>query len=176
MWKILTIDDLRLILAENEIQALDTVNKDGSIEAMVNQQILLVSEMWRGALRKKGYVVDVRPGYVPAEYWLPILQHARWVSWSRFPFADNYALSEPRKFEFEEAMKLLKEVDIGPSAPDYSNLTPEEEEQYGDLIDQQKTDGAVSMPFLKFPPWPGDQGFAQIWKGFFPACGCHFPH
>ena len=54
MWKRLNIDDLRTILSEDEIERLNTLSVDDSIESVVNDGIDLIYDMWRGALSAKG--------------------------------------------------------------------------------------------------------------------------
>ena len=58
MWKRLNIDDLRTILSEDEIERLNTLSVDNSIESVVNDGIDLISDMWRGALQAKGYTIS----------------------------------------------------------------------------------------------------------------------
>ncbi|WP_407450938.1 hypothetical protein [Fibrobacter sp.] len=70
--------------------------------------------------------------------------------------ADDYALSEPRKMQYEEAVELLKDPYLGVSKPDYSD---------DPTIDPgSAADAAISMPWLKFPP-TFYSGFPQAyWK------------
>lgn len=65
-WKQLTIDDLRLALAEDEVQKLETCSTE--ISAIVNAQLDTVADMFRGAWLAKGYEVDYRDHYVAPEY------------------------------------------------------------------------------------------------------------
>ena len=69
----------------------------------------------------KGYDIDVRDHYTCSTYWPFILAFARWTLWNRFPSANNFALTETRKDEWELAKELLKNPYIGLDKPDYSD-------------------------------------------------------
>lgn len=96
-WKRLTLDDLRLALAEDEVQKLNELSKDDSITEMCQSQLDLVADAYRGAFTAKGYTVDIRDHYVPPEYAVFILNYARWQIWTRFPGTESFALTDPRK-------------------------------------------------------------------------------
>ena len=84
-WKRLTVDDLRTVLAEDEIQKLMNCSLDTELSGRIQQQIDNVADAFRGAFASKGYNMDVRKHYVPEEYVLPILNYARWSCWTTFP-------------------------------------------------------------------------------------------
>ena len=48
-WKRLTIDDLRLVLAEDEIDKLDTRSLEPNLSAVIQQQLDVASDAFRGA-------------------------------------------------------------------------------------------------------------------------------
>lgn len=67
-WKHLTIDDLRLVLAEDEVQKLDERSLDPGVSEVIQQQLDTVADAFRGAWMAKGYTIDVRDHYVAPEY------------------------------------------------------------------------------------------------------------
>ena len=95
-WKRLTVDDLRTLLSEDEVEKLTEL---ATLSAGVDVQnaIDIVSDTWRGALQAKGVEVDVRDHYTPASYRYWILVHSRWAVWTRFPGTPAYALDDARK-------------------------------------------------------------------------------
>lgn len=152
-WTRLNIDDLRLVLAEDEVQKLDNLSKTTDISAMINDQLDMVADMYRGALAAKGFNIDVRAHYISPEYRNIVLNYARWQIWTRFPMTENYALSKPRENLFLEAQDYLKDPKIGPSIPDYSD----DPELSGNTDLTSYSDGSLSLPYLKFNSW--DSGF-----------------
>lgn len=70
---------------------------------------------------------------------------------------EDYALSEPREKQYEEAAALLKDPYIAAGKPDYSSDP--------DLssLNVTKPDAAISMPWMKFPTMPFDNGFWQVY-------------
>ena len=109
-WKHLTTDDLRLALAEDELERLGTLSLDESKLSVVLQQTLdNAADAFRAAWSAKGYELDPRDHYISTGYSEFILSFARWNLWCRFPLSDNYALSEPRKLQYEKAIELLKD-------------------------------------------------------------------
>ena len=53
-WKRLETDDLRVILSEDEIQALNTISLDDSKADVVQEMIDMASDLFRGAFVSKG--------------------------------------------------------------------------------------------------------------------------
>ena len=97
MWERLTIDDLRLVLAEDEIEKLNERSlAEDKLSVVIQEQLDLVSDAFRGAWQSKGYTLDVRDHYVAPESKQFVLNYARWQIWTRFPMTENFALSEPR--------------------------------------------------------------------------------
>lgn len=157
-WKQLTIDDLRLVLAEDEIEKLNERSlSDDKFLVVIQQQLDTVADAFRGAWQSKGYTIDVRDHYVAPEYVQFVLNYARWQIWTRFPMTEDFALSEPREKQYEEAAELLKDPYIGVSKPDYSG-DPELSS-----MNQATYDSAISMPWMKFPAEPFDTGFWQVY-------------
>ena len=143
MWKKLTVEDLKLVLSEDEVNKLET--KSTTITDRINKQLEIISNLFRGAWKAKGYAVDVRDYFVAPEYITPILNYARWQIWTTFPATENISLSENRKVGYEEAVELLKNPYIQTSKPDYSN----DPVLSADTELNKIEDGAISLPYLK---------------------------
>lgn len=161
-WKRLTVDDLRTVLAEDEIQKLMDYSLNPELSGRIQQQIDNVADAFRGAFASKGYTMDVRKHYVPEEYVLPILNYARWSCWTTFPMTEDFALSEPRKMLYEDAKELLKNPYIAVSKPDYSD-----DPKLSAQAMSADIDPAISMPWLKFPTMPFDTGFYKPYALYF---------
>ena len=160
-WKQLTIDDLRLVLSEDEVDKLNEVSLDPSLSTVIQDQLDMVSDAYRGSWRSKGYTIDVRDHYVAPEYRNAVLNYARFQIFTRFPMTPSFALDENRKKQYEEATELLKNPYIGVSKPDYSD-DPELSN-----MTQHDYDAAISMPWLKFPTMPFDTGFYKPYAIYF---------
>lgn len=159
-WSRLTIDDLRLVLAEDEVEKLNERSLDDSkFQQVIQQQLDMVSDSFRGAWQSKGYQIDVRPHYTCPNYKTFILNYARWEIWTRFPMTEDFALSEPRKKQYEEARDLLKNPYIGVTKPDYSD----DPTLSADTSLSNVNDGAITLPWLKLPAVPFDTGFPQAY-------------
>lgn len=158
-WERLDIDDVRLTLAEDEVEKLSTYSLNEEMSAVIQQQLDMAADAFRGAWQSKGYTIDVRDHYIAPEYRQFILDYARWAIWTRFPMTDNYALSEPRQKQYEFAQELLKDPYIGVSKPDYSD----DPELSGDTSLSSLNDGAITMPWQKFPAQIWDEGFPQVY-------------
>ena len=141
-WKHLTIDDLKLVLAQDEVSKLE--ERSVEITDVINKQLDIVADMFRGAWSSKGYKLDIREHYVAPEYIVPILNYARWQIWTRFPATETISLSENRKAGYDEAVKLLENPYIGTSDP-YDPTDPDNPNE-NDKI----KDSAISMPYLRF--------------------------
>ena len=141
MWKLLTINDLRKILSEDEVDKLNKLSlEDSLLEQVVNQTILMISNTWRGALKGQSYVYDIRDGYTPPEYEYYILVY----------FGNYYlALDDARTDEYKYALKLLEKPFIDVSRPEdeyASDKQPDEQD------DSSVKDIAVRCPPMKFEP------------------------
>lgn len=156
-WKRLDIDDLRLVLAEDEVQKLNEASLDPGLSAVVQEQLDMVSDAFRGAFLAKGYSVDSRDHYTPSSYRAFVLNYARFQIFTRFPMTPDYALDENRKKQYEEAVDMMKNpvVGVDPRDPDDPGLEDDAGKDPGG--------GAVTMPWQKFPAYPFDEGFAQVW-------------
>ena len=161
-WTRLTIDDLRLVLAEDEVDKLNTRSLDANLSAVIQEQLDCVADAFRGAWQSKGYNIDVRDHYVAPEYRQFVLNYARWQIWTRFPMTEDYSLSKSREKQYDEAAALLKDPYIGVSKPDYSD------DPDLSALNITTQDAAITVPWLKFPPMPFDEGFPQAyWTGGF---------
>lgn len=143
-WKKLTTDDLKMILSEDEVTTLNTTSVDEEVTDIVQNAIDLVSDMFRGSFRAKGYAIDIRDNYIPSGYVLPVLQYARYVAWSRFPNSPDIALDEVRKEDVKRLQELLKNPYIGVEKPDWDHSS-ENPDATG-----QVNAGSISIPFLRF--------------------------
>lgn len=140
-WKRLTVEDLKLVLSQDEIDKLENMSVD--MENIINAQIDAVANLFRGAWKSKGYIVDVRDCYVAPSYVIPILNYARYQIWTRFPMTENYSLSEPRQKGYDEAVELLKNPYIGVEDPADKN----DPDNPNNKVKQ--IDSAISIPYLR---------------------------
>lgn len=145
MWRQLTKDDLRLALAEDELERLGTLSLDESkIEVVLQETLDNSADAFRSAWSAKGYEIDPREHYISTGYTEFILAFARWNLWNRFPMADNYALSEARKLQYERAMELLKNPWLG---TDKVNWTDPDLSAYTAL--SGGTGSSIAVPFMR---------------------------
>ena len=86
-----------------------------------------------------------------------MLNYSRYQIWTTFPMTESYSLSEPREKLYSQAVELLKDPYLGTSKPDYSN----DPTLSGDTNLNKDHDAAISMPWVKFPAMPFDNGFWQ---------------
>ena len=156
----MTTDDLELVLAADELDKLSSCSvSDQKLGVVLQEQLDMVADSFRGAFTSKGYTVDVRDHYLPPEYRNFALNYARYQIFTRFPMAENYALSEPRKKQYEEAVELLKNPYIGVSKPDYST-----DPDLSGRTDLSVThDAAITIPWQKFPAEIFDTGFYKVY-------------
>ena len=155
-WRRLSIEDLRTTLSEEELTKLETVSTE--LSATIQDTLDQVADMFRNAWGAKGYAIDSREHYVDSGYVLPILNYARWQLWTRFPMADNYALSEPRQKGYDEAVELLKNPYLATSKPD-NEPTPGP-----DVPSYVNTDASIKLPYQRFPAFPMSNGFWQVYE------------
>lgn len=140
-WKRLTVEDLKLVLAQDEIEKLE--ERSVEMENIINTQLDTVANLFRGAWKSKGYTVDVRDCYVAPSYVIPVLNYARYQIWTRFPMTENYSLSEPREKGYDEAVELLKNPYIGVEDPADKN----DPDNPNNKVKQ--VDSAITMPYLR---------------------------
>lgn len=160
-WKRLTIDDVKLVLAQDEIDKLSELSLSPELTSVVNDTCDLIASTWRGAIQAKGNSIDPRDFYLPSCYWYHALAMIRQALWTRFPNSGVIALDERRVKEYEAAMELLKqpylEVDKvewylpdGTPNPELSAYT------------QDGTGGSSMLtPWLRFPD---DVPMIEDWK------------
>lgn len=86
-----------------------------------------------------------------------MLNYARWQIWTTFPMTEDYALSDPRKYMYEEAKELLKNPYMATTKPDYSD----DPELSGTV--SADFDSAIALPWMRFPAEPFETGF---WKPY----------
>lgn len=145
-WKHLTSEDLKLVLSQDEINKLEERSVD--LADVLDKQLDTVADLFRGAFRSKGYTIDERDHYIPDSYVQYVLDYARYSIFTRFPMANEYALSEPRKLLFEQASEILKNPFIKPDDP----VDPDDP----DDPDSEKRDNAITLPYLKMnDPYSG---------------------
>lgn len=145
-WSRLTIDDLRLILSEKEVEQLNQYSLDESMTEVINSTIDMIADTWRGALSAKGYALDLRDSYIPSSYKYYVLTHARHAVWTRFPNSEQIALDKRRLQEYEKALDLLKNpiLDVDPVTP---------EGQAGDEDAIGTGAGSIRVPWNRIPQW-----------------------
>lgn len=144
-WKRIDIDDVRLSLAEDEIERLNTLSLDESKLNMVIQETAdMVADMFRASWQGKGYEIDPREHFVSGGYMAPILAVIRYELWTRFPQSELYALSEPRKLQYEKAMELLKNPWLG---TDKVNWADPDLSAYTAL--SGGTGSSIAVPFMR---------------------------
>ena len=142
-FKQLTINDIRNVLSEDEVQSLDNLSLAGDKTTIINDIVDIVADSWRGALQAKGYTLDIREHYIPSEYVYWVLVHARWAIWTRFNMSPAIGLDDARKEEYQKALELLKNPYIGIAKPDYQ-YDPTNPANGG------SGDAAIKVPFLRF--------------------------
>ena len=154
MWSQLTIDDMKLYLSQDELDALNTYSVE--IEDVINKQLDAIADMFRGAFVSKSYEIDTRDHYIPSSYKHFVCTYARYVIWQRFPMSPNVALDDARKAEYELVKDLLKDAYIGVDKPDweYSSNNPD---NTGKI-----QGGSIKLPFLRFDQSLYDWGISNF--------------
>lgn len=143
-WIKLTTNDLKMVLAQDEIDKLSTMSlSPEKIDLIIQQTLDDVANTFRGSWNSKGYEIDIRDCYIDKAYKVYVLNYARVLIWSRFPNSKEIAIDEIRQKMYDEAVELLKDPYIGVSKPDYSNT-----ELSSDFIDD-KADMAITIPFQR---------------------------
>lgn len=154
MWSHLTIDDMKLYLSQDELDALNTYSVD--IEDVINKQLDAIADMFRGAFVSKSYEIDTRDHYIPSSYKHFVCSYARYVIWQRFPMSPNVALDDARKAEYQIVSELLKDAYIGVDKPDweYSSNNPD---NTGKI-----QGGSIKIPFLRMDQSLYDWGISNF--------------
>ena len=142
MWSQLTIDDMKLYLSQDELDSLNTYSVN--VDEVVNKELDVIADMFRGAFISKSYEIDTREHYIPSSYKHFVCVYARWSLWTRFPMSPSVALDDARKAEYELVKDLLKDAYIGVDKPDweYSSNNPENPGKI--------QGGSIKLPFLRF--------------------------
>ena len=159
-WLRPTIEHLKLVLAQDEIEKLENASSD--LSGRIQEQLDATADLYRSAYMQKGYTLDVRDHYIDSGYLIPMLNYARYQIWTTFPMTEDFALSEPRKMLYEDAKELLKNPYLGTSTPDYSD-----DPKLSAQAMSADVDPAISMPWLKFPTMPFDTGFYKPYALYF---------
>lgn len=143
-WIKLTSDDLKIVLAQDEIDKLSTMSlSQEQIDLVIQQTLDDVSNTFRGSWNSKGYTIDVRDCYIDKAYKIYVLNYARIQIWSRFPNSKDIAIDEIRQKMYDEAVELLKNPYIGVSEPDYSHT------ELSNDYPESPTDMAITIPFQR---------------------------
>lgn len=119
MWKHLTLSDMKLYLSQDELDQLNSASVD--IEDVVDKQLDVIADMFRGAFLSKGYEIDTREHFIPSSYQHFVCTYARYCVWTRFPMSPAIALDEARKAEYEFIQSLIKDPKIGTDKPDWEH-------------------------------------------------------
>ena len=154
MWSQLTIDDMKLYLSQDELDALNSYSVD--IENVINKQLDAIADMFRGAFVSKSYEIDTREHYIPSSYKHFVCTYARYVIWQRFPMSPNVALDDARKAEYELVKDLLKDAYIGVDKPEWEHSSSNPENT-GKI-----QGGSIKLPFLRFDQSLYDWGMSNF--------------
>ena len=154
MWNKLTIDDMKLYLSQDELDALNTYSVD--IEDVINKQLDAIADMFRGAFVSKSYEIDTRDHYIPSSYKHFVCSYARYVIWQRFPMSPNVALDDARKAEYELVSELLKDAYIGVDKPEWEHSS-NNPDNTGKI-----QGGSIKLPFLLFDQSLYDWGMSNF--------------
>ena len=152
-WKQLTIEDMKLYLSQDELDALNNISTD--ITDIVNKQLDVIADMFRGAFISKGYEIDTREHYIPSSYQHWVCTYARYVIWQRFPMSPSVGLDEARKEEYKLVSSLLQNAYIGVDKPlwEHSSKNPNNP----DNVDGVQA-GSIGLPFMRI-----DQEMFDSW-------------
>ena len=154
MWNKLTIDDMKLYLSQDELDALNTYSVD--IEDVINKQLDAIADMFRGAFVSKSYEIDTRDHYIPSSYKHFVCTYARYVIWQRFPMSPNVALDDARKEEYKLVSELLKDAYIGVDKPEWEHSSNNPD-------NTGKTQGgSIKIPFLRMDQSLYDWGISNF--------------
>ena len=154
MWSQLTIEDMKLYLSQDELDSLNTYSVN--VDEVVNKELDVIADMFRGAFISKSYEIDVREHYIPSSYKHFVCVYARWSLWTRFPMSPSVALDDARKAEYELVKGLLKDAYIGVDKPswEHSSNNPD---NTGKI-----QGGSIKIPFLRFDQSLYDWGMSNF--------------
>ena len=160
MWSQLTIDDMKLYLSQDELDSLNTYSVN--VDEVVNKELDVIADMFRGAFISKSYEIDTREHYIPSSYKHFVCVYARWSLWTRFPMSPNIALDDARKEEYKLVSELLKDAYIGVDKPEWehSSSNPENPDNSG-----KTQGGSIKIPFLRMDQSLYDWGMSNFGDG-----------
>lgn len=75
-WLRPTIEHLKLVLAQDEIEKLENASSD--LSGRIQGQLDATADLYRSAYLQKGYTLDVRDHYIDSGYLIPMLNYARY--------------------------------------------------------------------------------------------------
>ena len=154
MWSQLTIDDMKLYLSQDELDSLNTYSVN--VDEVVNKELDVIADMFRGAFISKSYEIDTREHYIPSSYKHFVCVYARWSLWTRFPMSPSVALDDARKAEYELVKDLLKDAYIGVDKPEWEHSSSNPENT-GKI-----QGGSIKLPFLRFDQSLYDWGISNF--------------
>ena len=157
MWSQLTIDDMKLYLSQDELDSLNTYSTN--VDEVVNKELDVIADMFRGAFISKSYEIDTREHYIPSSYKHFVCVYARWSLWTRFPMSPSVALDDARKAEYELVKGLLKDAYIGVDKPswEHSSSNPDNPDNAG-----AQQGGSIKIPFLRMDQSLYDWGISNF--------------
>lgn len=149
MWTQLTFNDLKIVLAKDEIDRLTTLQEEDI--KIIEDTLDLVADTFRGAIKSKGLKISTVEHSLPSSYRLPALIIARRQVWTRFPNSNDYALDDIRQKEVEHAEHVLKTIPY-----DVDTIPWEDDPENPENPEYKETDlqGSIYVPYLRFTPYP----------------------
>ena len=154
MWSQLTIDDMKLYLSQDELDSLNTYSTN--VDEVVNKELDVIADMFRGAFISKSYEIDTREHYIPSSYKHFVCVYARWSLWTRFRMSPSVALDDARKAEYELVKDLLKDAYIGVDKPEWEHSS-NNPDNTGKI-----QGGSIKLPFLRFDQSLYDWGISNF--------------
>lgn len=157
MWTPLEFNDLKIVLAKDEIDKL-TELQDEDIQ-IVNMTLDIIADTFRGAIKSKGLKLSTVEHSVPSSYKLPALILARKQLWTRFPNSQNIALDDIRQKEIEWAEKILKDIPF-----DVDNIPWEDDPENPNNPEYKETNlqGSIKVPYMRFTQFPYGNEFNNM--------------
>ena len=75
-WLRPTVEHLKLVLAQEEIEKLENASSD--LSGRIQGQLDATADLYRSACLQKGYTLDARDHYIDSGYLIPMLNFARY--------------------------------------------------------------------------------------------------
>ena len=145
---------MKLYLSQDELDSLNTYSTN--VDEVVNKELDVIADMFRGAFISKSYEIDTRQHYIPSSYKHFVCVYARWSLWTRFPMSPSVALDDARKAEYELVKDLLKDAYIGVDKPEWEHSSSNPENT-GKI-----QGGSIKLPFLRFDQSLYDWGMSNF--------------